>query len=100
MGLDSMGGWVQLKFKPGAKFEVNGAFGLDNPFADELRRFPQTPTFYGTLLSRNLSPSVNFIYQARSDVLFSVEYRRLQTSVLNGNSYEANHTTLSVGYVF
>jgi hypothetical protein len=99
-GLDSIGGWVQLKFKPAAKFEVNGAFGLDNPFANELRRFPQTPTFYGTLLSRNLSPSVNFVYQARSDVLFSVEYRRLQTSVLNGNSNEANHTTLSVGYVF
>ena len=100
LGLDSTGGWVQLKFKPGTKFEVNGAFGLDNPFADELRRFPQTPTFYGTLLSRNLSPSVNFIYQARSNVLFSIEYRRLRTSVLNGNSYEANHTTLSVGYVF
>ncbi len=100
LGLDSTGGWVQLKFKPVAKFEVNGAFGLDNPFADELRHYPQTPTFYGTLLSRNLSPSVNFIYQVRSDILFSVEYRRLRTSVLNGNSDQANHTTLSVGYVF
>jgi hypothetical protein len=99
-GLDSMGGWVQLKFKPKANFEVNGAFGQDNPFASELRRFPQTATFYGTSLSKNLTPFVNFIYQIRSDVLFSVEYRRLQTVVLDGKSSAANHTTLSVGYVF
>ena len=99
-GLDSMGGWAQLKFKPRTNFEVNGAFGQDDPFAGELKRFPQTPSPYGTLLPRNLSPSVNFIYQARSDVLFSVEYRHLQTFVLNGASYAANHTTLSVGYTF
>jgi hypothetical protein len=79
---------------------VNGAFGQDNPFASELRRFPQTATFYGTSLSKNLTPFVNFIYQLRSDVLFSVEYRRLQTVVLDGKSSAANHTTLSVGYVF
>jgi hypothetical protein len=99
-GLDSMGGWVQLKFKPTTNFEINGAFGQDNPFTSELRRFPQTPTFYGTLFSRNMSPSLNFIYQVRSDVLFSLEYRRLQTSPLIGNPFKVNHTTLSVGYVF
>jgi hypothetical protein len=99
-GLESMGGWVQLKFKPTANFEVNGAVGQDNPFASELRRFPASPSYYGTLLSKNLSPFVNFIYQPRSDVLFSVEYRRLQTFVLDANSQSANHVNLSVGYVF
>ena len=58
-----MGGWAQFTYKPKSNFEVNAAFGDDSPFAGELRRFPLTPTFYGTLLSRNLSPSVNFIYQ-------------------------------------
>ena len=36
-GLDSMGGWVQLKFKPKPKLEVNAAFGDDSPFSSELR---------------------------------------------------------------
>jgi hypothetical protein len=99
-GLDSAGGWAQLKFKPRANFEMNGAVGQDNPFANELRRFPGTQGVYGTLLSKNLDSFVNFIYQLRSDVLFSVEYRRLQTSVLDSKSRTANHVNLSLGYLF
>lgn len=99
-GLDSIGGWVQLKFKPRTNFEINGAFGQDNPFASELRRFPASPSYFGTQLSKNLTPFVNFIYSPRSDVLMSVEYRRLQTYVLDGNSNSANHITLSLGYLF
>jgi hypothetical protein len=99
-GLDSTGGWVQLKFKPKTNFEVNGAVGLDSPFANELRRFPASQYYYGTLLSRNLSPFVNFIYQVRSDVLFSVEYRHLQTSQVNGNSSSAHHINIGLGYLF
>lgn len=99
-GLDSMGGWTQLKFKPTEKLEVNGAVGLDNPFAGELRRFPQTSSYYGTLISKNWSPFVNFIYQLRSDILFSAEYRRLQTFQLDNGSDSANHVTLSLGYLF
>ena len=41
-GLDSIGGWVQLKYKPKANFEMNFALGQDNPFASELRNFPAT----------------------------------------------------------
>lgn len=99
-GLDSMGGWVQLKFKPKPKFEVNGAFGEDNPFSSQLRGFAGSQSPYGPLLSKNLSPFVNFIYQMRSDVLFSVEYRRLQTYALDSNSNAANHFNLSLGYIF
>ena len=99
-GLDSMGGWVQLKFKPTAKFEVNGAFGQENPFAGELRRFPASPTVYNALLSRNRTPLVNFVYQPRSDVLFSVEYRRLETFVLDSKLNTANQASASVGYIF
>ncbi len=36
-GLDSVGGWSQLKFKATSKLEFNGAFGLDNPTASEAR---------------------------------------------------------------
>jgi hypothetical protein len=99
-GLDSAGGWAQLKFKPRANFEINGALGEDNPFASELRRFPGTPAYYGNLLERNLSPFVNFIYQPRSDVLVSAEYRHLQTFLVNSNSQNANLVNLSLGYTF
>jgi hypothetical protein len=99
-GLDSMGGWMQLKFKPKTNFEINGAFGQDNPFAGELRRFPGSPSYFGESLARNLTPFVNFIYQPRSDVLFSVEYRHLQTYVLDSGANTANHVAASVGYIF
>jgi hypothetical protein len=99
-GLDSMGGWVQLKYKPRANFELNFALGQDSPFAGELRNFPATEAYYGQLLSRNLTPFVNFIYHARSNVLFSAEYRRLQTYNLDSSLETANQIGLSVGYIF
>jgi hypothetical protein len=98
-GLDSMGGWAQLKFKPKAKFEINTALGLDNPFASELRQY-QSNSIYPELYPRNLTPLVNFIYQVRSDTLFSIEYRHMQTSVLDSGSNSANHINLSLGYIF
>jgi hypothetical protein len=102
-GLDSMGGWVQLKLKPKSNFEVNAAVGQDNPYSSELRRFANTPQWYGVfqqLQSRNLSPFVNFIYQVRSDVLFSLEYRRLQSYPLDAKPNKANQISLSMGYLF
>jgi hypothetical protein len=99
-GLDSMGGWVQLKFKPAPKFEINGALGDDNPFASELRRFPSSDSYYGVSLSKNVSPFVNVIYRMRSDVMMSVEYRRLKTYVVNDDAYTANHINFSLGYLF
>ncbi len=99
-GLDSMGGWLQLKYKPKTNFEVNLAYGQDNPFAAELRSFPASAQYYGSLLSRNLNPFVNFIYRMRSDVLFSVEYRRLQTYTLDSGANIANQTGVSLGYIF
>jgi hypothetical protein len=98
-GLDSMGGWAQMKFKVRPNFEINAAFGSDNPFAGELRQ--SYSTFYmGEALSRNIVPLANFIYQIRSDILFSVEYRYLDTSVLDTGSNHASHVNVSLGYIF
>jgi uncharacterized coiled-coil protein SlyX len=99
-GLDSMGGWVQLKYKATPKLQFNAALGDDNPFASQLRQYSSTPSYYGVLLSRNLSPFVNFIYQLRSDVMFSVEYRHLKTFELDDDAYSANHINISLGYIF
>jgi hypothetical protein len=99
-GLDSLGGWVQLKYKPKANFEMNFALGNDNPFAGELRNNPTSAALYGQLISRNMTPFVNFIYHLRSNILFSAEYRRLQTYNLDSNLETANQVGLSVGYIF
>ena len=99
-GLDSMGGWAQLKFKVKSNLEINGAFGSDNPFAGELRRFNANTIYTPETYTRNLSPVVNFIYQIRSDVLFSTEYRYLNTTVLDSGSDRAHHIIMSIGYIF
>ncbi len=99
-GLDSMGGWLQVKFKPMAKFEVNGALGVDNPFAGELRRSNGVAGYSGLALTKNLSPFFNLIYQPRSDVVFAGEYRRVKTYMLDSGANAANIVNLSVGYIF
>jgi len=98
-GLDSLGGWAQLKYKVSPKFEWNAAFGTDNAFAGELRRF-NAFSIYDYSYTRNFSPMINFIYQIRSDILFSTEYRWLHTDILDSGSNSAHHINLSVGYLF
>jgi Spy/CpxP family protein refolding chaperone len=101
-GLNSMGGWAQLKFKPKPKFEVNGAFGQDNPYASQINLFPASANVseYGPFAERNRSAFANIIYQPRSDVLLGLEYRRLRTFYFGGDSDAANHVNISVGYIF
>jgi hypothetical protein len=97
--LDSMGGWAQLKFKVKSNLEINGAFGVDSPFAGELRQY-KANTIYPGSYTRNLSPLVNFIYQIRSDILLSTEYRYLNSTVLDSGSFSAHQISLSMGYIF
>jgi hypothetical protein len=99
-GLNSMGGWAQLKFKPVPKFEVNGAFGHDNPLGNQVARFASFPAYYDALFARNQSWFMNFVYQPRSNVLVSVEFRRLRTFGSDGGADTANHVNLSLGYLF
>jgi hypothetical protein len=99
-GLDSMGGWLQMKIRAKPNFELNAALGGDNPYSAELRRYPATAGYYGALQSRNLNYFFNFVYSVRSDVLFSIEYRRLQSYALDSKRDTASHITMSMGYLF
>jgi hypothetical protein len=99
-GLDSMGGWAQLKYKVRANFQVNAALGQDNPFPSELRLYPVVTSYYAETLARNRTWLVNFIYKPRSNVVMSMEFRRLKTVELDADKYKANHVNLSVGYIF
>ncbi len=96
-GLDDMGGWAQLKFKPLRKLEFNVAAGQDSAFTSEILAYPGQ-NYYGTL-NGNRSGLANFIYHPRSDLVFSAEYDRLRTnSIYNYSS--ANHVSLSMGVLF
>lgn len=99
-GLNSIGGWAQLKYKATTKLQFNGAFGQDNPFAGDLRENGGSQPYYPYPLSRNQTALVNFLYQPRSDIVLSLEYRRLKTFTLDSYANAANIVSLSVGYIF
>jgi len=99
-GLDSIGGWAQLKYKATAKLQFNGAFGMDNPFTTDLRQFGGNQTYFPSPLSKNQSAMGNFLYQPKSDIVLSLEDRRLNTYTLDSVANHANIITMSVGYIF
>ena len=99
-GLNSIGGWSQFKFKANSKLEFNAAFGLDNPQASDLRFGAASQSYVGPLLAENRSAFVNFIYRPRSNLLFSTEYRFLQSFPLYPSGENAEQVNLMMGVLF
>jgi hypothetical protein len=101
-GLNSVGGWAQLKYRPANKWEFNAAFGMDNPYATDLEYFPYSLLYGGgnATLARNQASFVNMIYRPRSDLLFSAEYRHLTTYSLSNGGNSAGHLNLMMGVLF
>jgi hypothetical protein len=96
-----VGGWAQLKFRASPKLEFNAAFGQDNPFAADIRAFAGYAQSLGDpTLTRNRGAFGNVIYRPRSDLLFSLEYRRLRTFSIDNVSYEADQVNLGMGVLF
>lgn len=100
IGLNSVGGWAQLKYRPLPKLEVNAAFGMDNPYAKDLEYFQYPYTYGGTVWTRNRSGFANVIYRPRSDLLFSAEYRQIETNALTTGLSAAGHLNLAMGVLF
>jgi hypothetical protein len=99
IGLNTVGGWTQFKYRPTTKLEFNWAFGMDNPYASDLEYFPNV--YYGAgALARNRSGFANFIYRPRSDLLFSAEYRRIDTFAIPNALNSAGHLNLMMGVLF
>jgi regulator of replication initiation timing len=97
--LNSVGGWSQLKVIATSKLEFNGAFGVDNPYASDVRGFSVSPGFPAPLL-QNRSSLVNVIYRPRSDLLLSGEYRHLRTFDIDAGSPTADQVNLMMGILF
>ena len=100
-GLDSIGGWSQLKFRATSKVEFNGAFGQDNPYADEIRDSSGgQQNYFNSWLARNRTSLFNVVYHPRSDVLMSLEYRHLRTFTTIAEPSSSNHIDMSLGVLF
>ncbi len=99
-GLNSIGGWAQLKYRPANKWEFNAAFGMDNPYASDLKYFAYPQSYGDPMLARNQGSFVNMIYRPRSDLVFSAEYRHLTTYSLTDGGNSAGHFNLMMGVLF
>jgi hypothetical protein len=99
-GLDSAGGWSQLKFQLTPKLEVNGVFAEDNAFASDVRGFATDANNFGDLLGRNRGALGNLVYRPRSDLLLSAEFRRLHTFPVFNSASVTNQVNLSMGILF
>jgi hypothetical protein len=100
IGLDTIGGWTQLKFKATEAIEFNVAYGQDNPFARDLSYF-YYPTSSGyTSIAKNQNAMLNVIYRPRSDLIFALEYRALNTLQTTSIKNTAGTLNLSMGVLF
>jgi hypothetical protein len=94
-GVHAFGGWAQLSYKAREDLDFNLAWGREDPRNRDLFDGVRTPA----TRFRNENLLANFIYQLRSNVLVSLEYRRLWTDYAAGR--QANgHYNLAVGYTF
>jgi len=99
-GLDSAGGWSQLKFQLTPKLELNGVFAEDNAFATDVRGFATDANNFGPILGRNHGELGNLIYRPRSDLLLSAEFRRLHTFPIFDSPSVTNQINLAIGILF
>jgi hypothetical protein len=99
-GLDSAGGWSQLKFQLTPKLELNGVFAEDNAFARDVRGFATDANNFGPILGRNRGELGNLVYRPRSDLLLSAEFRRLHTFPIYDSSSVTNQVSLAMGILF
>jgi hypothetical protein len=98
--LDDVGGWTQLKERLSERLEFNAAFGIDNAFADELRRYAVSGGTTYQNLARNRTYTGNVIYSPSSYLQFSLEYRHLESSPVLGLPAGSNIIGLGAGYKF
>ena len=66
----------------------------------DVRAFPLAVSYYDPTLVQNRAALVNFVYHARSNLLFSSEYRRLQTFVVDSGNQSAGQVNLMMGVLF
>ena len=99
-GMGVIGGWTQFKYRVNSRNEFNVAAGSGGRNSADLRNEGAGNSFLLSVPARNQTLFANYIFKPRSDVLFSVEYRRLRTYDVTGPADTANQLGLAVGFLF
>lgn len=99
-GLDTAGGWAQLKFELTPKIEFNGAIAEDDAFASDARGFATDADNFGPIIGRNVGALGNVVFRPRSNLLLSAELRRLHTFPVYSSSRVLNQASISAGILF
>jgi hypothetical protein len=95
-----IGGWTQFKFRVDSRNEFNVAAGTGGRNSGDLRTAAVTDPFLLSFPARNQMLFANYIFKPRSDLIFSVEYRRLRTYDVNGPAESAGQLGLALGFLF
>lgn len=98
--LDNVGGWAQLKERISERLELNAALGFDQDFARQLRRYAVSGGSMYQNLARNRTFTGNVIYSPTAYLLFSLEYRHLDSSPVVGTGVQSNVVGVAAGYKF
>jgi len=98
--LDDAGGWAQLKERISSRVELNGAFGMDDAFASEVRQISAPGGTIYQNLSRNQTFTGNVIYKPSLYLLFSLEYRHLESYPVFSSPTGSNVIGLGAGFKF
>ena len=99
-GVNTAGGWTQLKFQLTPKIEFNGVVAQDDAFTAEIRGFATDKNNSGLIIGRNRGALGNVVFRPRSDLLLSAELRRLRTFPVYSSSSSTNQVNLSIGILF
>jgi hypothetical protein len=99
-GLDTAGGWSQLKLQLTRKLELNGVIAEDDAFASDARGFATDLNNGGLIIGRNRGALGNFVFHPRSDLIFSAEFRHLRTFPVYSSTSSTNQVNLSMGILF
>ena len=92
-GVLSRGGWAQLQFNPNKKWQMNLAYGIDQPDDKQI--------LVGSR-SRNQQYMANVIERLTRNISASLEYRRILTDYRNQlpSNERGDHIDLGVAYIF
>ena len=99
-GLDTAGGWSQLKLQLTPKLELNGVIAEDDAFASDVRGFATDLNNFGVIYGRNRGALGNVVFRPRSDLVLSAEFRRLRTFPVYSSSSVTSQVNLAVGILF
>ncbi len=99
-GVDSAGGWAQLKWQITPKIEMNGAIAQDDVFSRDALGFVTDQNYSTPILARNRGALGNVIFRPRSDLILATEFRRLRTYPFYEASSVTNQLNLAVGVLF